>query len=228
MLLFFFSMIYKTFEAKIHHLETRLSRKPREGTAELEYFVRCEVHSSDLNTFISSIKRVAEDVRTTKEDKCKKKINYSGFLFGWFWWWWWWCGWDRNWAKISIFTEKGKRYRMLNVTKRRLPQGHLFSHFFTKSHTHPLLPQSASLLLSPHSSLVSQKNMWTGQVSPFGHKVWPWLRLGSPGECMGTYLHLSPEQVLRNKELENSYWCSWIRNCTGTTSCSRQQRTLSG
>lgn len=65
----------KTFEAKIHHLETRLSRKPREGTAELEYFVRCEVHSSDLNTFISSIKRVAEDVRTTKEDKCKELTN---------------------------------------------------------------------------------------------------------------------------------------------------------
>ncbi|RLW10374.1 hypothetical protein DV515_00002437 [Chloebia gouldiae] len=62
-------MSQKTFEAKIHHLETRLSRKPREGIAELEYFVRCEVHSSDLNTFISSIKRVAEDVRTTKEDK---------------------------------------------------------------------------------------------------------------------------------------------------------------
>uniref|UniRef100_A0A8C8ANA5 Tyrosine 3-monooxygenase n=1 Tax=Otus sunia TaxID=257818 RepID=A0A8C8ANA5_9STRI len=61
--------VFETFEAKIHHLETRLSRKPREGTAELEYFVRCEVHSSDLNTFISSIKRVAEDVRTTKEDK---------------------------------------------------------------------------------------------------------------------------------------------------------------
>lgn len=68
----FLSMSQKTFEAKIHHLETRLSRKPREGTAELEYFVRCEVHSSDLNTFISSIKRVAEDVRTTKEDKCKE------------------------------------------------------------------------------------------------------------------------------------------------------------
>uniref|UniRef100_A0A493TA82 Tyrosine 3-monooxygenase n=1 Tax=Anas platyrhynchos platyrhynchos TaxID=8840 RepID=A0A493TA82_ANAPP len=61
--------VFETFEAKIHHLETRLSRKSREGTAELEYFVRCEVHSSDLNTFISSIKRVAEDVRTTKEDK---------------------------------------------------------------------------------------------------------------------------------------------------------------
>lgn len=75
-------MFYKTFEAKIHHLETRLSRKPREGTAELEYFVRCEVHSSDLNTFISSIKRVAEDVRTTKEDKCKKNIKIIRlFLF---------------------------------------------------------------------------------------------------------------------------------------------------
>lgn len=82
MLLFFFPMFYKTFEAKIHHLETRLSRKPREGTAELEYFVRCEVHSSDLNTFISSIKRVAEDVRTTKEDKCKKNIKIIRlFLF---------------------------------------------------------------------------------------------------------------------------------------------------
>lgn len=130
MLLFFFSMIYKTFEAKIHHLETRLSRKPREGTAELEYFVRCEVHSSDLNTFISSIKRVAEDVRTTKEDKCKKNINYLGFLFGWFWWWW--CGWDRNGAKISIFTEKGKRHWKQNVTKRedclRVTSFHKVSH----------------------------------------------------------------------------------------------------
>lgn len=80
-------MFYKTFEAKIHHLETRLSRKPREGTAELEYFVRCEVHSSDLNTFISSIKRVAEDVRTTKEDKCKKNIKIIRlFLFIYFLW----------------------------------------------------------------------------------------------------------------------------------------------
>lgn len=80
MFLFSFSMFQKTFEAKIHHLETRLSRKPREGTAELEYFVRCEVHSSDLNTFISSIKRVAEDVRTTKEDKCKELTNRFTFV----------------------------------------------------------------------------------------------------------------------------------------------------
>ncbi|XP_006033707.1 tyrosine 3-monooxygenase [Alligator sinensis] len=61
--------VFETFEAKIHHLETRPSKKPREGASELEYFVRCEVHSSDLTTFISSIKRVSEDVRSTKEDK---------------------------------------------------------------------------------------------------------------------------------------------------------------
>uniref|UniRef100_A0A8D0GDW0 Tyrosine 3-monooxygenase n=1 Tax=Sphenodon punctatus TaxID=8508 RepID=A0A8D0GDW0_SPHPU len=63
------SRALKTFEAKIHHLETRPSRKPREGASDLEYFVRCEVHSSDLSTLISSIKRVSEDLRSTKEDK---------------------------------------------------------------------------------------------------------------------------------------------------------------
>ncbi|XP_077676156.1 tyrosine 3-monooxygenase isoform X1 [Eretmochelys imbricata] len=61
--------VFETFEAKIHHLETRPSRKPRAGTTELEYFVRCEVHSSDVSTLMSSIKRVSEDVRSTKEDK---------------------------------------------------------------------------------------------------------------------------------------------------------------
>ncbi|XP_044870752.1 tyrosine 3-monooxygenase isoform X2 [Mauremys mutica] len=61
--------VFETFEAKIHHLETRPSRKPRAGTTELEYFVRCEVHSSDVSTLMSSIRRVSEDVRSTKEDK---------------------------------------------------------------------------------------------------------------------------------------------------------------
>uniref|UniRef100_K7FZR2 Tyrosine 3-monooxygenase n=1 Tax=Pelodiscus sinensis TaxID=13735 RepID=K7FZR2_PELSI len=61
--------VFETFEAKIHHLETRPSRKPRAGTTELEYFIRCEVHSSDVSTLMSSIKRVSEEVRSTKEDK---------------------------------------------------------------------------------------------------------------------------------------------------------------
>uniref|UniRef100_A0A8D3CPU0 Tyrosine 3-monooxygenase n=1 Tax=Scophthalmus maximus TaxID=52904 RepID=A0A8D3CPU0_SCOMX len=59
-----------TFEAKIHHLETRPCRKLRENLEGLEYFVRCEVHLSDVSTLISSIRRNAEDVKTTKEVKC--------------------------------------------------------------------------------------------------------------------------------------------------------------
>uniref|UniRef100_A0A4W5MP27 Tyrosine hydroxylase n=1 Tax=Hucho hucho TaxID=62062 RepID=A0A4W5MP27_9TELE len=58
-----------TFEAKIHHLETRPCRKPQDSLEGLEYFVRCEVHLSDVSTLISSIKRIAEDVKTTKEVK---------------------------------------------------------------------------------------------------------------------------------------------------------------
>nr|XP_029524654.1 tyrosine 3-monooxygenase [Oncorhynchus nerka] len=62
--------VFETFEAKIHHLETRPCRKPRDTSLEgLEYFVRCEVHLSDVSTLISSIKRIAEDVKTTKEVK---------------------------------------------------------------------------------------------------------------------------------------------------------------
>lgn len=61
--------VFETFEAKIHHLETRPSRKQKDGLEGLEYFVRCEVHLSDVSTLISSVKRNAEDVKTTKEVK---------------------------------------------------------------------------------------------------------------------------------------------------------------
>lgn len=61
---------FQTFESKINHLETRQCRKLKDNLGGLEYFVRCEVHLSDVNTLISSIKRNAEDVKTTKEVKC--------------------------------------------------------------------------------------------------------------------------------------------------------------
>ncbi|XP_016402508.1 tyrosine 3-monooxygenase-like, partial [Sinocyclocheilus rhinocerous] len=77
-----------TFEAKIHHLETRPSRKPKDGLEDLEYYVQCKVHLSDVSTLVSSLKRSAEDVKTTKEvkfhwfprkiaelDKCHHLIN---------------------------------------------------------------------------------------------------------------------------------------------------------
>uniref|UniRef100_A0A8C6P793 Tyrosine hydroxylase n=1 Tax=Nothobranchius furzeri TaxID=105023 RepID=A0A8C6P793_NOTFU len=58
-----------TFEAHIHHLETRPCRKLKDSLEGLEYFVRCELHLSDVSTLVSSIKRNAEDVKTTKEVK---------------------------------------------------------------------------------------------------------------------------------------------------------------
>uniref|UniRef100_A0AAX7VD63 Tyrosine 3-monooxygenase n=1 Tax=Astatotilapia calliptera TaxID=8154 RepID=A0AAX7VD63_ASTCA len=72
----------KTFEAKIHHLETRPCRKVKDTLEGLEYFVRCEVHLSDVSTLISSIKRNAEDVKTTKEVKfCRSEQKTEQFIF---------------------------------------------------------------------------------------------------------------------------------------------------
>ncbi|XP_069821754.1 tyrosine 3-monooxygenase isoform X1 [Dendropsophus ebraccatus] len=61
--------VFETFEAKIQHLETRPGKKGTGASSDLEYFIRCEVHRSDLSTLMSSIRRVSEDVRTTKEVK---------------------------------------------------------------------------------------------------------------------------------------------------------------
>nr|XP_020469440.1 tyrosine 3-monooxygenase isoform X2 [Monopterus albus] len=61
--------VFETFEAKIHHLETRTCRKSKDSLEGLEYFVRCELHLSDVSTLISSLKRIAEDVKTTNEVK---------------------------------------------------------------------------------------------------------------------------------------------------------------
>ncbi|XP_078077359.1 tyrosine 3-monooxygenase isoform X2 [Mustelus asterias] len=60
--------VFETFEAQIHHIETRPSRKSKEKEV-LEFFIRCETNSSDISTLLSSLKRVAEDVKTTKEEK---------------------------------------------------------------------------------------------------------------------------------------------------------------
>ncbi|XP_075043571.1 tyrosine 3-monooxygenase [Mixophyes fleayi] len=61
--------VFETFEAKIQHLETRVGKKGLGASTDMEYFIRCEVHRTDLGTLMSSIRRVSEDVRTTKEVK---------------------------------------------------------------------------------------------------------------------------------------------------------------
>ncbi|XP_055505644.1 tyrosine 3-monooxygenase [Leucoraja erinacea] len=61
--------VFETFEAKIHHIETRPSKKSKYNPEILEFFTRCETNSSDISTLVSSLKRVAEEVKTTKEEK---------------------------------------------------------------------------------------------------------------------------------------------------------------
>ncbi|XP_032496431.1 tyrosine 3-monooxygenase isoform X2 [Phocoena sinus] len=61
--------VFETFEAQIYHLETRPAQKPQAGGPHLEYFVRCEVPSAALPTLLSSLRRVAEDVRGAGENK---------------------------------------------------------------------------------------------------------------------------------------------------------------
>ncbi|XP_063356914.1 tyrosine hydroxylase 2 [Pelmatolapia mariae] len=63
--------IFETFEAKLLHIESRMGRKCKNSTTDLEFFMKCEVHSSDLDVFVNSLKRVADDVRCMPEEKGK-------------------------------------------------------------------------------------------------------------------------------------------------------------
>nr|ACE79099.1 tyrosine 3-monooxygenase (predicted) [Sorex araneus] len=60
---------FETFEATIQHLESRRASKPRAGDAGLDFFVRCEVRGADLPALLSSLRRVADDVRGAREQK---------------------------------------------------------------------------------------------------------------------------------------------------------------
>uniref|UniRef100_A0A3Q2D4H3 Tyrosine hydroxylase 2 n=1 Tax=Cyprinodon variegatus TaxID=28743 RepID=A0A3Q2D4H3_CYPVA len=62
-------LVSQTFEAKLLHVESRPKRKSKEGLPDLEFLIRCEVHRSDLDVFINSLKRVADDVRYLPEEK---------------------------------------------------------------------------------------------------------------------------------------------------------------
>ncbi|MBN3321983.1 TY3H monooxygenase, partial [Atractosteus spatula] len=63
------STVFETFEARILHIETRPGREPRKGAEDLEFFVRCEVRSSETDVLIHALRRVADDVRSIREEK---------------------------------------------------------------------------------------------------------------------------------------------------------------
>ncbi|XP_053717275.1 tyrosine hydroxylase 2 [Synchiropus splendidus] len=59
--------IFETFEAKLIHIESR--HKYKNSPCELEFYMKCEVNSSDLDVFINSLKRVVDDVSCVHEEK---------------------------------------------------------------------------------------------------------------------------------------------------------------
>lgn len=71
-----FLYLSQTFEAKLLHIESRPGRKSKNSTTDLEFFMKCEVHSSDLDVFINSLKRVVDDVRSIPEEKGARYYYY--------------------------------------------------------------------------------------------------------------------------------------------------------
>ncbi|KAL0962891.1 hypothetical protein UPYG_G00346800 [Umbra pygmaea] len=63
--------VFETFEAKLLHIESRPGRRLKNNTecGDLEFFMKCEVNSSDTDIFINSLKRVADGVRIIPDEK---------------------------------------------------------------------------------------------------------------------------------------------------------------
>uniref|UniRef100_H3D551 Tyrosine hydroxylase 2 n=1 Tax=Tetraodon nigroviridis TaxID=99883 RepID=H3D551_TETNG len=61
--------ILETFDAKLLHIESRPGKNLKNGATDLEFLMVCEVHGSDVDVFIDSLKRVMEDVRSVPEEK---------------------------------------------------------------------------------------------------------------------------------------------------------------
>ncbi|XP_067392152.1 tyrosine 3-monooxygenase-like [Emydura macquarii macquarii] len=58
--------VFETLEAGIQHFETR---RAENAAGELQCFVKCEVPSSDVSVLLNALRRVAEDVKTSREER---------------------------------------------------------------------------------------------------------------------------------------------------------------
>ncbi|XP_053112224.1 tyrosine 3-monooxygenase-like [Hemicordylus capensis] len=61
--------VFEMFEAKIHHFETRSATISKNVADDLELFVRCDVLGCEVSSLVSSLKSVAEDVKTNREER---------------------------------------------------------------------------------------------------------------------------------------------------------------
>ncbi|XP_020837932.2 tyrosine 3-monooxygenase-like [Phascolarctos cinereus] len=57
------AQVFESFETKIHHLETRPASNAKNPSHHLEVLMRCEIHNSSISLLISSLRKVAEDVK---------------------------------------------------------------------------------------------------------------------------------------------------------------------
>lgn len=73
--------LLQMFEAQIYHFETRRTKKPKNSADDLDIFVECEVHSADVGILITSLKRVAKDVKTSREDRGKTCMHLLVLFF---------------------------------------------------------------------------------------------------------------------------------------------------
>uniref|UniRef100_A0A8C5UH09 Biopterin-dependent aromatic amino acid hydroxylase family profile domain-containing protein n=1 Tax=Malurus cyaneus samueli TaxID=2593467 RepID=A0A8C5UH09_9PASS len=60
---------FEMLETQIHHFETRRAKKPQNSADDLDIFIECGVHSADVGILITSLKRVAKEVKTSRKDK---------------------------------------------------------------------------------------------------------------------------------------------------------------
>uniref|UniRef100_F7E0E8 Biopterin-dependent aromatic amino acid hydroxylase family profile domain-containing protein n=1 Tax=Monodelphis domestica TaxID=13616 RepID=F7E0E8_MONDO len=63
------AQVFESFEAKIHHLETRPAPKAKNTLHPLEVFMKFEIHNSGINLLINSLRKVVEDVKIHWEEK---------------------------------------------------------------------------------------------------------------------------------------------------------------
>ncbi|KAL2309323.1 hypothetical protein Nmel_005517 [Mimus melanotis] len=73
--------VFEMFETQIHHFETRQAKEPKNTVDDLDIFVECEVHSADIGILITSLKRVAKDVKTSREDKAQLLFSLSSKIY---------------------------------------------------------------------------------------------------------------------------------------------------
>nr|XP_033807671.1 tyrosine 3-monooxygenase-like [Geotrypetes seraphini] len=60
--------ILETFAALIQHIESRPAGRSK-STDDLDFFVKCEIHNSDISALLNALKRVTNEVSIVKEEK---------------------------------------------------------------------------------------------------------------------------------------------------------------